>query len=230
MYTLCAEKCEDKVSEFLRLYASKQSHSEQYQMFHKETTVELILNIQKTLLKQDVMQKIGKRRNMRADEIEQMDAVFIKKWYEEKKTVKEKIELYLTEQEEFHLYGFYRFRLQEEKKRIEDVMRKEMENIQMVKDETVEGLQELLWEQKSMEKQIEIRVENEKIQMIGKRGIYLEESLQNYSVDTEDDIIAKLVVISPQFVRVYDKEERISKQTVVLLTRLFGGNIRFEGE
>jgi hypothetical protein len=136
---------------------------------------------------------------------------------------------YFTEQDMFSLEGFLRFRLKKQtaevKTLIEDAF--SFYNEHTTESENIQLFREMVDTQPSLEKELFLIVKNnQNVLLKGQKTIHLTDTTSN-----EDNILMHCILLAPNFLHVFDSSHLLSKETVVLLKKIFREKVNFyEGD
>ena len=148
--------------------------------------------------------------------------------YKVLKTMEETLIAYLNEQPLFHLEGYRLFRLKNETGIIQQELDKAYDYFLDDGTSNTVYLKKVMEQQHTVEEELKLIVDATGIiQLIGRQKTYLHDVIEEDDCQGEDNAISHIVLMSPKQLKVYDPKDRLSKETVIILTKLFEEKVKF---
>jgi hypothetical protein len=141
------------------------------------------------------------------------------------RAINEKVSLFLSNTDIFHLEGFIHFRLNKEMNDLKLILQNTLKEFYSYNhsDTNLSSLEDILKEQPSKEPEMFILVEpKHKIILRSQDKVYLVEHARN-----EDMILSHLVILAPNNVKVHETYGEVKKETAIILKKLFKDKVAF---
>lgn len=140
----------------------------------------------------------------------------------------EKLTTFLLSHETLHFEGFLQFRLKEEKDRLSWMMQNALSDFVQENHPTSQlaSLENILHTQPSRVDELFIVIEEkQRIVLRSHDKIFLVEHAKN-----EDMVLSHLIVLAPKSVKVHETHGNLTKETIIILQRLFKQKVVFSRE
>lgn len=143
-------------------------------------------------------------------------------------SIQNKLDLFLQDLDELNFDGFVNFRLQNEKKEINYILRETFEDFKSYdgSDENLNELKDILEKQSSKINSVYLIVEkNDEIILRDDKKVYLKDIAKN-----EDVVLSHLIMLAPKEVKVFETHGQFSKETTIILRHIFKDKVDFTQE
>lgn len=231
MYNLKLETKNRELELFLKV-RKEEENKDLYQFNSIQNAAETLGKYILYDLKKETIEEMIRRKKAKTEDKEE-----IKKCLSQKKLqmilecIQYTLLYYLKDAEKFNYEGFVSFRLKKEK----SLLKKEFYHayelfIHQDGSDSTEFLKQLMINQESIENEMKLSVTKSKVVLKGENKIYFMGEITKEDYEVEDEIISQLILASPKRIKIVDKDEVLSKQTVRMLMEIFRERVMFFGE